>query len=104
MLPEHLIAQIPESPADASRLLVREPDGTVRDTVFHALAEEMESDRVMFFNDSKVIRSRIPLPQARLMTADGRNKVFNGEVFFLEEIDSDTFKAMVYPGDAFPIG
>lgn len=84
-LPEEFIAQVPANPADTSRLLVRESDGTVRDTVFHTLPDEIDSDRVMFFNDSKVIRSRIVLSGARLVTKDGREKIFDGEIFFLEE-------------------
>lgn len=90
-LPETLIAQVPASPADTSKLLVREPDGTIRDTVFHTLSDEIEPDRVMFFNDSKVIRSRIVLSGARLVTQDGREKTFDGEVFFLEEVYKDDF-------------
>lgn len=104
ILPEALIAPVPASPADTSKLLVREADGTIRDMVFHTLPDEIEPDRVMFFNDSKVIRSRIVLSRARLVTENGREKIFDGEIFFLEEVNSSIFKAMVYPGDLFPVG
>lgn len=102
-LPEDRIAQVPASPADTSRLLIREPDGTLRESVFSGIGDEVADDRVMFFNNSKVIPSRIPLPGARLVTRDGREKIFDGEVFFLEETGTGSFKSMVYPGDYFPV-
>lgn len=93
ILPETLIAQVPASPADTSKLLVKDSNGTVRDTVFHTLPDEIEPDRIMFFNDSKVIRSRIVLSGARLVTKEGREKIFDGEVFFLEEMhENDSFE------------
>ncbi len=104
ILPEEKIAQAPASPADSSKLLIQEGDGTVRDSIFSSIPNEIELDRVMFFNNSKVIQSRIPLTQALLVTRDGREKIFDGEIFFLEEKNSHSFKAMVFPGDYFPIG
>lgn len=61
ILKEDLIAQYPAVPADTSRLLIRESNGGLRDEIFRELPDEIEDDRVMFFNNSEVIRSRIPL-------------------------------------------
>lgn len=104
VLPEDQIAQTPARPADTSKLLLRESDGILRDTVFTMLPDEIPENRVMFLNDSKVIPSRVVLPGAKLITKDGREKVFDGEIFFLEEAKESSFKAMVYPGDYFPVG
>lgn len=105
ILDEDLIAQYPAVPADTSRLLIRESNGGLRDGIFRELPDKIEDDRVIFFNNSEVIRSRIPLQWALLRTTDGRKRVFDGEIFFLEIGKDDTvLKAMVYPGDYFPVG
>lgn len=105
ILDEDLIAQYPAVPADTSRLLIRESDGSLRDGIFWELPDEIWDDRVMFFNNSEIIRSRIPLQWAVLRTIDGRERVFDGEIFFLERGEDDTvLKTMVYPGDYFPVG
>lgn len=96
-LDERFIAQHPADPADSSKLLVRTSDGRIEDRVFYELPSLLDDSHVMFFNDSKVIRSRIVLQGAKLTTRSGGIKTFDGEIFFLEETSDGSCKCMVYP-------
>ncbi len=59
-LPESRIAQEPVSPADSSKLLV--PDGTsFHDYHFYDILTLLTSKDVIFFNDTKVVKARVPL-------------------------------------------
>lgn len=57
-LPEEKIARYPLPERDASKLLVYK-DGGIRDRVFRSLAEELPSDSIMVFNDTKVVPARL---------------------------------------------
>lgn len=59
-LPDSLIAQEPASPADSSKLLV--PDGTsFHDYHFYDILKLLTSQDVLFFNNTKVLKARVPL-------------------------------------------
>ena len=62
-LPPELIAQEAVHPADRAKLLVarRESGEIIAETDYASLPDILPSDRVLFFNNSKVLRSRIPL-------------------------------------------
>lgn len=59
-LPDSRIAQEPASPADTSKLLV--PEGTYfHDHHFYDILSLLTPQDVLFFNDTKVIKARVPL-------------------------------------------
>lgn len=106
-LPPELIAQEAVHPADRARLLVAEKEsGTIiADTDFASLPDILPSDRILFFNNSKVLRSRIPLHSARFMDPSGRERIVTeGEIFFLKMQGSGYFEALVRPWKLFRIG
>lgn len=57
-LPEERIAKYPLSERDSSKLLIYK-DGDIRDSVFRKLPEELPSDAIMVFNDTKVVPARL---------------------------------------------
>ncbi len=131
-LPEDLIAQVPHEPADECRFLVYEK-WNIADTIFSSLPSLLDPKKhILFFNESKVLRARVPLKNAVSRTKFGSEKVFDGEIFYLKPFDSchsesaaadeeslvddscvrdpsfhsgwqNNFIAMVYPWDRFPV-
>ncbi len=57
-LPNQNIAYSPVSPRDSSKLLVYK-NGQIHESVYRNLSDELSSDSVLVFNDTKVIKSRI---------------------------------------------
>lgn len=57
-LPEDRIAKYPLPERDASKLLVYK-DGIISDRVFRRIDEELPSDALMVFNDTKVVPARL---------------------------------------------
>ena len=57
-LPEERIAKYPLSERDSSKLLIYK-DGEVRDSVFRNIPDELPSDAIMIFNDTKVVPARL---------------------------------------------
>src|SRR5436309_772675 len=59
-LPEHLIAQEPAVPRDASRLLVlRRADGTLAHHVFRDLPDLLSPGDLLILNDTRVLPARL---------------------------------------------
>ncbi len=58
VLPEEKIALYPLPKRDASKLLVYK-NGEISETVFQHISEEIPSDALLIFNDTKVIHARI---------------------------------------------
>src|SRR3954470_17672164 len=59
-LPEHLIAQEPATPRDASRLLVlRRADGALAHHVFRDLPDLLSPDDLLVLNDTRVLPARL---------------------------------------------
>ena len=57
-LPDERIAKYPLPERDASKLLIYR-DGTVRESVFRNLAQELPAGSLMVFNDTKVVPARL---------------------------------------------
>lgn len=99
-LEESKIAQIPANPAHNSKMLVFDFwDNSINNMTFKDLPEIIEKDRILFFNDSKVLKSRIKLKNIKTITRAWKEKFVDWEIFFLKEINSATFEAMVNPGE-----
>jgi S-adenosylmethionine:tRNA ribosyltransferase-isomerase len=58
-LPTDLIALRPVEPRDMARLLVVHPDGRLEHGCFRDLADHLQEDDVLSFNDSRVIPARL---------------------------------------------
>lgn len=58
-LPEELIAQIPASPRDSSRLLAVSASGKLTDSTVRQLPDYLREGDVLVFNDTKVIPARL---------------------------------------------
>lgn len=96
-LPDSLIAQEPAKPADASRLLV--PDGTsFHDHIFSQLPDLLTAKDVLFFNDTKVVKARVPLDHIFVEIphhASASRIVDEGEIFFLEMRNEYRFEGLI---------
>jgi S-adenosylmethionine:tRNA ribosyltransferase-isomerase len=89
-LPGNLIAQQPAEPRDSCRLLVMDREnGTCRHTSFRNLTSFLRQGDLLVFNDTRVIPARI---FTRKKTGS------RCEVFFLEQADGSSWKALVRPG------
>lgn len=93
-LPDSYIAQEPADPVDSSKLLV--PNGTsFHDYHFYDILTLLTSKDVLFFNDTKVIKARVPLHNVLIEIPHHptANKVLEeGEIFFLEMRDPYRFE------------
>lgn len=68
-------------------------------TSFWDIDKHLPKDRVLFFNDSKVLRARMPLTQTRISDVHGNIHIISdGEIFFLHANTSHVFEALVRPG------
>lgn len=94
-LPESLIAQQPAQPRDSCRLLiVPRNEGPFTHSVFSDLLRYLHHGDRLVFNDTQVIPARIYCKKA----TGGKF-----EVFFLEQTDPSTWKALIKPGRRAPI-
>jgi S-adenosylmethionine:tRNA ribosyltransferase-isomerase len=90
-LPEKLIAQIPASPRDHSRLLVyTRATGAITDARFYDLQKFLPAHSTLVVNNSKV-------EKARLLFG-------NIEIFEVQRINDKVVEAMVRPGRKFKLG
>ena len=96
-LPEKLIAQTPVAPADHSKLLVT--DGVYfHDHHFYDLLKLLTPKDVLFFNNTKVIKARIPLKDIFVEIPHhniASRVVEEGEIFFLQMIDEYRFEWLI---------
>lgn len=97
-LDENKIAQNPVIPAHNSKMLVFE-NNEIKDLNFYNLSEILDDSRVLFFNNSRVLKSRIKLEKIRIITRAWNENFIDWEIFFLHKIDESTFEAMVNPGE-----
>ena len=107
ILPPELIAQEAIHPHHDARLMVIEREsGILRgESTFWNLDQYIPSDRVIFFNNSRVLRARIRLKDIRIKWADGWEKyIQNGEILFCKKQVDGSFEALVRPGNKFKIG
>lgn len=103
-LPQDLIAQNPAQPADSCKFLVCEQSHSniqFKDMIFKDIINLVQ-DSVFFFNDTKVIKSRIFLKNVLAISPDWVEKfIKDWEIFFLRHIDKNSFEALVRPGKKF---
>lgn len=85
-LPDERIAQHPLKERDASKLLVRHSDGTLSDSSFSDLAQWMEPNGLLVFNETRVIRARLIYPRG-----EGMKPI---ELFCLDPLNHDIEGAM----------
>lgn len=113
-LPDDRIAQVASHPPESAKMLrfSREDDdlsnrGDFEDFDFSHLPNLSGDGRLFFFNDTRVIPSRVAFVSAAFTNKDGFRRVKEGEIFFLREIGSgkdSRFEALVFPGAAFSVG
>jgi S-adenosylmethionine:tRNA-ribosyltransferase-isomerase (queuine synthetase) len=104
ILPDGLIAQEAIHPAhDARLLLIDRSSGETRDGhIFSDLPSVIPLDRVIYFNDSRVLRARIPMRDQRFIRVDGSEGIItDGEILFCEMHTDGSFDALVRPGAKF---
>ena len=97
-LPDLLIAQTPADPADSAQLLVPEAHGSFGEYHFFDLPSLLTSDDVLFFNDTKVVKARVPLKNVFVEIPHHQSAsrtVEEGELFFLEAKDPQRFEGLV---------
>lgn len=107
ILPPELIAESAVHPHHDARLMIIDRSrGTIEDeSTFFSLDKYLGDDRVMFFNDSRVLRARIILTDIDYTLATGEKKnLKEGEIFYLKSITDNQFEALVRPGNRFKIG
>jgi S-adenosylmethionine:tRNA ribosyltransferase-isomerase len=106
-LPSDLIAQEAIHPHHDARMMVidKETGNIEAETTFWNITNHLGDDRVLFFNDSRVVRSRIILNNITYTKKNGNTWVLsNGEIFYLSSLTEDTFDALIRPGNKFKIG
>ena len=107
ILPPDCIAEEAIHPHHDARLMIVDKDtGKIAwETTFWDLDTYLPEDTVIFFNNSRVIRSRIVLENVDYILPNWQKKILNeGEIFFLKRIQQDTFEALIRPGNKFKIG
>jgi S-adenosylmethionine:tRNA ribosyltransferase-isomerase len=107
ILPPDLIAQDAIHPHHDARMMVidRESGNLEAETIFWNLNQHLGDDRVIFFNDSRVVRSRIAMQDVNYIKPDGTNTVLtDGEIFYLSTKNENEFEALIRPGNKFKIG
>ncbi len=93
-LPSELIAQTPANPPESCKLLVYDKETwVIQDKIFSSFPKLIDPKTLVIFNNSKVLKARIPLWSSN----------WNGEIFFLKQLDEYRFEAMV-GGRKFKVG
>lgn len=106
-LPPELIAQEAIHPHHDARVMVidRETGKLQYENTFWNIDQYLGDDRVIFFNDSRVLRSRVILSGIAYTRSDATQSVLrDGEIFYLASNTDDTFDALVRPGNKFRVG
>lgn len=100
-LPETLIAQEPHFPADKCKLLfskIEDWELKVENKIFLDLLELMSPNTTIFFNNTKVLKARIPLVNSKIIWKNWEEKIVTDwEIFFLKQMDEHLFEALVRP-------
>lgn len=104
-LPKELIAETATHPAHNARLLVASQSGAiVAEATFLDLPRFLSENSVLFFNNSRVLRARIPLKNHKIFHENIEKNISDGEIFFLKNTEKNHFEALVRPGKKFKIG
>ncbi len=106
-IPLELIAQEAIHPHHDARAMVIDRDrGHIEaETTFWNIDTYIGEDRVMFFNNSRVVRSRVVLTNIAYIKSDWTKAILrDGEIFYLSTQSDDEFTALVRPGNKFKVG
>lgn len=107
-LPENLIAQHAINPHHNAKLLVinRQSGEVEAEDTFWNITNHLRENSIFFFNNSKVLRSRVPLENIKYLKGDNSEHILKEwEIFFLkQDRDASLFEALVRPGNKFKIG
>ncbi len=106
-LPDELIAQEAIHPHHDARLMVidRASWSIANESTFWNLGDFLESDRVLFFNNSRVLPARIRLSHVYFEDVNGkRGTIEDGEILFLAKKWDNRFEALIRPGKKFRNG
>ena len=106
-LPRSLIAENAVSPHHNAKIMIveKESGNLLDEDIFWNLDTYINKESVIFFNNSKVLPSRIPLENITSMRTTGKtHTIENGEIFFLKKRTENTFEALVRPGKKFGVG
>lgn len=106
-IPLELIAQEAIHPHHDARAMVIDRDrGHIEtETTFWNIDSYIGEDRVMFFNNSRVVRSRVVLTNIAYIKSDWTKAILkDGEIFYLSTQSDDEFTALVRPGNKFKVG
>jgi len=91
ILPSELIAQTPADPPESCRFLVVDREShQMSDHIFSDLPDLIDPDTLIVFNNSKVLKARLILPDW-------------WEIFYLSSNDEYRFSALVRPGKRFKV-
>ena len=104
-LPDELIAETAAHPAPNARLIIfsKNQEKILHEGTFWDLPDFLDDSRILFFNNSKVLRARIPLKNQKIFSENGEKNISDGEIFFLKNISQNRFEALVRPGKKFKI-
>jgi S-adenosylmethionine:tRNA ribosyltransferase-isomerase len=70
-LDSSLIAQFPHDPVDQCKLMIiNKQTNTVEHQQFDYISTQLDEDYVVFLNNSKVVKARIPLDSATIINND----------------------------------
>ncbi|MEY3197680.1 MAG: hypothetical protein RL023_307 [Candidatus Parcubacteria bacterium] len=103
-LPPELIAQTPATPPESARCLFWNgknfEDKTVAD-----LPDLVDPYTLIIFNDTKVVKARIPLHHTIRKTGKAKEEILHkGEIFFLKQINETQCETLINPGKKFQLG
>lgn len=104
ILPEDQIAQDAIHPHhDAKLIVVEKKNGSIIwESTFWNLDQYIPDNRVIFFNNSRVIPARIPLKDKKIIREDGSEWVITSwEILFYKKWRDNQFEALVRPGSKF---
>jgi S-adenosylmethionine:tRNA ribosyltransferase-isomerase len=95
-LPENLIAQQAHNPPDQCKLMtVNKTTWVVEHKIFSDLQTLLKPQSVLFFNNSKVVKARIPIshsyPDIKITNPQGKIIQLEGELFYLSPLDEDYY-------------
>ena len=109
-LPSSHIAQLPASPAHNAKLLIAMPDDShnsynFHHTIFFDLPNHLSQEYLLFFNETKVFKARIPLQNVKIIRASGKELILEqGEVFVYQLLSENTFECLVSDSKNFKPG
>lgn len=103
-LPENQIAQEAIHPHHNAKVIIvdRWTGAILWEDIFWNLDSYIPENRVIFFNNSRVIPARIPLNEMETIREDGTKWIINnGEILFYKKCGNNQFEALVRPGSKF---